>query len=71
MAHARKNGEPCAPCDDALTYECYWCKRRTLKSQWGPGHIRCPVCHRVAPSPAELAQVDAQLSLMGVGLGGK
>lgn len=58
MSHATSNDQPCPECDDRLTYLCHWCHRRSLKGQWGPGWIRCPLCARVAPTPAELVTYD-------------
>lgn len=62
--HATTNKAACDTCDDALTYECHWCGRRSLKARWGPGWIRCPECHMVAPSPAELVAQAVVLPML-------
>lgn len=65
MNHAGKNGEPCVVCD-ALTYECHWCKQRSLKHQWGPGWVRCPKCGLIAPTPFELNAMNVATFLNGI-----
>jgi len=46
------------PPEDARlsTYTCHFCRKQTLKHQWGPGRVRCPKCGRFAPSVAELTK---------------
>lgn len=35
------------------TYVCFHCGNSTLKTMWGPGWIRCPLCNKIAPSAKE------------------
>lgn len=37
------------------SYTCEHCFVTSPKDAWGPGHVRCPKCKRVAQSPAERA----------------
>lgn len=41
------------------TYVCSRCGKSALKSDWGPGRIRCPNCGRLERSAAETQQLEA------------
>lgn len=43
----------------ASTYTCQHCGIASPKGQWGPGHVRCPRCGKVALSAAEAAPFAA------------
>lgn len=34
-------------------HACTFCGKVALKTQWGPGHVTCPHCHRRALTAAE------------------
>ena len=73
VSECKENSEkdgPCGACleklDDALealdaaehTYTCQHCGISSRKGEWGPGHVRCPRCGKVALSASETYRAE-------------
>lgn len=58
MTKATMKGDG-APSVPEPTYTCQHCGAASPKVEWGPGHVTCPQCGKVALSAAEAAALSA------------